>query len=158
MQNNFSLNVFPLRGAAFQLIIYIRYAQCYSLNRKKRGRYPTELSLTVQIRNTPTFIPVFIWINVCVCVEIILTIPIHTCHASIWILLSDHMSVPSNRIQAQMRSSEVQLTCHRSDSPHQVIALRRTAFLMELTDTRRGRGGAGGRGVGTGASPVSRYM
>lgn len=77
---------------------------------------------------------------VCVCVEIILTIPIHTCHASIWILLSDHMSVPSNRIQAQMRSSEVQLTCHRSDSPHQVIALRRTAFLMELTDTGRGGG------------------
>ncbi len=45
---------------------------------------------------------------VCVCGRgILMTIPIHMCHASIWILLSEHMSgksAPSNRIQAQMTS------------------------------------------------------
>lgn len=67
------------------------------------------------------------WVSVCVCVSvwclyvmwILMTIPIHMCHASIWILLSEHMSgksVPSNRIQAQMMQFNAELTCHLSDS------------------------------------------
>lgn len=71
-----------------------------------------------------------------------MTIPIHTCHASIWILLSDHMSgksVPSNRIQAQMMSFYNELTCHLSDAPRQVNAVKPrghayTGFLLELLE------------------------
>lgn len=57
-----------------------------------------------------------IW--VCVYVMILMAISIQTCHASIWILLSEHMSgksVPCNRIRAQMMSFCLELTCHLSD-------------------------------------------
>lgn len=64
---------------------------------------------------------VHVW-RLCV-IEILMTIPIHMCRASIWILLSEHMSgksAPSNRIQAQMMSFYIELTCHLSAFPHQV--------------------------------------
>lgn len=65
---------------------------------------------------------------VCVCVQgILITIPIHMCHVSIWTLLSDHMSgksAPSNRIQAQTTSFYLELTCHLSDSRCQVKGLK----------------------------------
>lgn len=54
---------------------------------------------------------------VCVYVMILMAISIQTCHASIWILLSEHMSgksVPGNRIRAQMMSFCLELTCHLS--------------------------------------------
>lgn len=62
------------------------------------------------------------------CVQgILITIPIHMCHVSIWTLLSDHMSgksAPSNRIQAQTTSFYLELTCHLSDSRCQVKGLK----------------------------------
>lgn len=61
---------------------------------------------------------VHIHIFECVYVMILMAISIQTCHASIWILLSEHMSgksVPGNRIRAQMMSFCLELTCHLSD-------------------------------------------
>ena len=77
------------------------------------------------------------WMYMCV-IEILMTIPIHAPHASIWILLSEHMSgksAPSNRIQAQMMSFYMELTCHLSDSPHQGLkqwGYTHTGFLVLL--------------------------
>lgn len=56
--------------------------------------------------------------------------------ASIWILLSEHMSgksTPGNRIQAQMMSFYEELTCHLSDSPRKIRRLwGRTGFPKVL--------------------------
>lgn len=81
---------------------------------------------------THVYLCVLVW---CLYVMgILMTIPIHMCHASIWILLSDHMSgksAPGNRIQAQMMSFHVELTCHLSDSPHQVKGLKHMGSCIQ---------------------------
>lgn len=81
--------------------------------------FPMELSCLLQ-----RCMHVCTRVHVCVG-GILMTIPIHICDASIWILLPEHMSGksrPGNRIQAQMMSFYVELTCHLSDSPRQVKA------------------------------------